>query len=311
LVPPNCHLTFDFTFLTYTTFNKNNTMRYIQDHDDDDDEVVVTGAVVPTTTDTNPNSNSTHNKHKRKKKTVSFQLAQTMYFGSALLAATSCTAVSEEELKSSWYTERELHESREEARRCLEALIAVGGKLDLLNSQSGEIFCTRGIEKFANVALKVRARRLLVTSVLGQQRRQRTSTQWTNCGSTTTVGLDEELASVSRYLTQPSRELAYSLGLMNAQHVYHDDDDATNSNANASSERTGVHETEQEQQAKDAAARALLCMVPPVGHTLHQQISPPHQEETDQVRGVLHPPPPSKRQRVLLNAEQATLALVQ
>jgi hypothetical protein len=195
-------------------------------------------------------------------KVVSFELAQTRYFGAVDYST-------REELKSKWYTEEELQESRDEARRCVEALHAAGGKLDHVNPSK---FCLRGIEKFANVATKIRARQLLMTSILGQQqqqqqkRRSSMSSSSSSCCSDdplpeTSMRLEEELAALSRYLSQPSRDAAYSLGLWNAHRVHHQDPQDSDHHHHGTVDDDALFLARHEKQEHDAAC-ALLCMSP-------------------------------------------------
>jgi hypothetical protein len=248
----------------------------------------------------------------RKRKGVSFELAQTQYFGGMYYSTL-------DELKSKWYTEQELQESREEARMCVEALIAVGGKLDHVNTAQ---LCLRGIEKFANVTAKARARRLLMTSILGQQQQRKrrctaphstdpTTGTTTTITTTTTVESSaddqEELAALSRYLSQPSRELAHSFGLLNASKVHHFHSTQMDpQQQQKESSFSSLSEARQHERLENDAARALLCMSPAASTSPSTNHSPASSSSLDGSDDNLRPSP-SKRARVLLIEEAASL----
>ena len=244
-------------------------------------------------TDSVPNSSS-RKRRTRKTKGVSFELAQTQYFGGLCYSTL-------EELKSKWYTEQELQESRDEARMCVEALIAVGGELNHVNTSQ---LCLRGIEKFANITAKARARRLLMTSILGQQQqRKRRHTQQSTETTTTmesSADDDEELAALSRYLSQPARDLAYSFGLLNASKVHHFHStqiDQQEQESTFSSLAARQHE-----MLENDAARALLCMSPAASHTTSPTNASSSFDTSDDLG-----PSASKRARVLLIEEAGSL----
>lgn len=229
------------------------------------------------------------------KKRVSFELARTRYFeGNRFLAS-----MTREELTSTfWYTESDLRESREDARLCLEALHAADGELDKVDSVQ---FCLRGIEKFANVSAKIQAQKLHMSSILNQQQRRKRKSK---DDSPEELHLHEQLAALSSYLTQPSRELAHRLASWTADELSSD----LESQAvveEASSTTHGKHEHD--------AARALLCMSPAstpksvygpndgAGTTSHPA-SFPLLVSSSRCLGV-DEMPPAKRPRTLLTEE--------
>jgi len=238
-----------------------------------------------------------------RKKAVSFELAKTRYFGEF------CSTV--EDLKSNWYSEHELQETRDEARMCVVALHAAEGKLDRVNPTQ---FCLRGIEKFANLASKARLRRLLMTSILGQQQKRKRSSSMDECRTTLpSSGSDEELAALSRYLTQPSRDLAYSFGLLNAAKVSEQEEEDSSNTGDDDSDSTSSAEHEKNEQV---AASALLCMSPgPIRCTTDPSVVvglpsfPPTSSKSSSSSCISPddylPSPPSKRQRVTLIEEPA------
>ena len=117
------------------------------------------------------------------KKRVSFATTQTAYCNPHQLTV-------EERKQLCWYTENELNPSRNDAREAME----------ILQSSSGTCFvrlvpadvCIRGIEKYADTMAKVTGQRRLIQSVLDQQKK---------CPP-------ETLGEISRYLSQPFKDLA-------------------------------------------------------------------------------------------------------
>lgn len=102
-----------------------------------------------------------------------------------------------EERKSfCWYSDSELVPSREDARLAMSALHEVDGDVDAVHPNKG--VCLRGLEKYADAVVKVMMQRRLIESVLRQQRLNRDKKM---------VG-DEHIANVSRYLSQPFKDVA-------------------------------------------------------------------------------------------------------
>jgi hypothetical protein len=97
-----------------------------------------------------------------------------------------------------WYSDAELLASREDARNAMHALQRVDGKIDAVNDAS---VCLRGIEKYADPTGKVMGQRRLIDSVLQQQK---------------TANQVHLLATVSRYLSEPFREMAHYYGVKNS-----------------------------------------------------------------------------------------------
>jgi hypothetical protein len=95
-----------------------------------------------------------------------------------------------------WYTEDELIPSREDARQAMHALHEVNGDVDAVLPNKG--VCLRGLEKYADAVAKVMGQRQLVESVLRQQSVNRDNK---------TTG-EEHLAIVSRYISQPFKDVA-------------------------------------------------------------------------------------------------------
>lgn len=137
-----------------------------------------------------------------KRKRVSFESTQTHYFEQPWHS---------EEKSQRWYTNEELSNCRQEAKQALEALQAAQGRLELVDSR----FCLRGIEKFGDLMTKIRTQKIVKQSILQQQRQRKRDTKdgkKDDCIPT----CPETLAVLSRYLTQPSRDIAHQYALMNA-----------------------------------------------------------------------------------------------
>lgn len=171
-------------------------------------------------TDSQPSSSSSSSSAllgKIPNKRVSFEIAQTQYFEQQRPRSDEGGS----NLDDRWYTSQELTHSREETRLALQALQAstaeeIGGS----NTQ----FCFRGIEKFRDVIAKVQTQRLVKESVLRQQRLSREAT--TDGDDKERIkACPEQLAILSRYLSQPSKEIAHRLALVSAQETLQDIED--------------------------------------------------------------------------------------
>lgn len=167
-------------------------------------------------------------------------------------APTTRTTTSLEELKVyRWYTSEELNASREDARQALHALQAVNGRVELVDSTK---FCIRGMEQYVDVVSKVRRQQLLKRSILNAQYQSsspeeeesslstslKKSTSSSSSlaslasssttSSTSSTGEEEaprkrcracpeQLAAISGYLSQASRDLAHHFAVLNAQEI--------------------------------------------------------------------------------------------
>jgi hypothetical protein len=124
------------------------------------------------------------------KKKVSFATQLACYHPHALFST------HEERKTLFWYSEDDLVPSREDARKVMHALHEVNGDVDAVLPKEG--MCLRGLEKYADAVAKVTGQRQLVDSVLRQQSVNRDNK---------TTG-EEHLAIVSRYLSQPFKDVA-------------------------------------------------------------------------------------------------------
>ena len=128
--------------------------------------------------------------------------------------SSSLDAITHEEYKSlCWYSEQELSPSREDARQAMHALQKVNGDVDAVDCPH---MCLRGLEKYADPMQKVTGQRKLVESVLQQQNYNRSNSHDGGFG-------DEHIANVSRYLSQPFKDLARYYAVMH--HEEYDDDE--------------------------------------------------------------------------------------
>lgn len=148
-------------------------------------------------------------------KRVSFETTRTRYFEQS-----NCHS---DDIKQRWYTNEELSDCREEAKRTLEALQAVQGKVELVDPR----FCVRGIEKFGDLMAKIRTQKLVKQSILQQQRQVKKANEDGNGdeSSTAQATCPEQLAVLSRYLSQPSRDIAHQYALLNAREAWKEDSD--------------------------------------------------------------------------------------
>eukprot|EP00429_Kryptoperidinium_foliaceum_P056943 CAMPEP_0176096610 /NCGR_PEP_ID=MMETSP0120_2-20121206/48432_1 /TAXON_ID=160619 /ORGANISM="Kryptoperidinium foliaceum, Strain CCMP 1326" /LENGTH=265 /DNA_ID=CAMNT_0017430597 /DNA_START=80 /DNA_END=877 /DNA_ORIENTATION=+ len=153
-------------------------------------------------------------RRRRRRKRVSFQTTCPSIQHS-LPGDTTTTTTSLEDIRSRWYSSEELQSSREDARLCLQALQAVQGRLECVDTSR---YCLRGMEKFANVQAKIQTQRIHTDSILQQQSRSSTDRSSGVC--------PEQLAALSRYLTQPSREQAHRFALLCAQELVEEEEQA-------------------------------------------------------------------------------------
>jgi hypothetical protein len=112
---------------------------------------------------------------------VSFATTQTAYCNPQQLTV-------EERKALCWYSEDELVPTRDDAREAMRILQDGSGLFRRIPAD----VCIRGIEKYADAMAKVMGQRRLVQSVLEQQKK---------CPA-------EGLANISRYLSQPFKDLA-------------------------------------------------------------------------------------------------------
>ena len=224
-----------------------------------------------------------------KSKRVSFETTRTRYFEQQSNGHS-------DDIKKRWYTNEELSDCREEAKRTLEALQAVQGKLELVDSR----FCVRGIEKFADLMAKIRTQKLVKQSILQQQRRQvkRTSNDSGDDESSTVqtaAACPEQLAVLSRYLSQPSRDIAHQYALLNARDAWKEDSDTEDLPSSSSDSRSSPVATPSKDSADEntctpiwispvvAASTSTHCSFPP---------SCPNSPHSNHHNHTLLPPPP-------------------
>ena len=186
--------------------------------------------------DETTSSSSSGSGSQGQRKRVQFAETQTLFFGTSSLNTTTIindtnndeeeTVEQQDDKRARWYTQEELVESREEARLALQALQQVQGDVHSVDPQR---HCLRGIEKFGNVMAKLQTQRVLKESILTQQRqtKQEITTTTTATNETSVKTCPEQLAVLSRYLSQPSRDLAHLLALASARELGHDVKDST------------------------------------------------------------------------------------
>eukprot|EP00934_Nitzschia_sp_Nitz4_P004545 Nitzschia sp. Nitz4//scaffold18_size181773//53179//53919//NITZ4_001908-RA/size181773-processed-gene-0.227-mRNA-1//-1//CDS//3329539990//4535//frame0 len=144
------------------------------------------------------------------RKQVSFSEAQTIYFSQNVEQvadendSTTAPATPLDQKRAFWYSSEDLVASREEAKLALQALQAANGRVECVSPEH----CTRGLEKFVDAMAKVQGQRVLKESVLRQQLMTHPKKP-----------CPEELAAVSRYLSQPCKEQAYHFAILNAIEV--------------------------------------------------------------------------------------------
>lgn len=149
------------------------------------------------------------------KKRVSFSSEQTLFFAGHFLSP-------DERKELCWYTNEDLLHSRNEAREALRILQEVDGNVDAVADE----ICLRGIEKYADAVGKIRSHRTFVESVLQQQ--------VSNRQNATKAG-EEHLATVSRYMSQPSREMAMYYAARSIQQQIEDEEEKKEENLPSSS----------------------------------------------------------------------------
>ncbi|KAG7343353.1 hypothetical protein IV203_021298 [Nitzschia inconspicua] len=149
------------------------------------------------------------------KKRVTFGLQQTAYFAPPS-SSNDCEAASQEhQRRSTWYSDRELQQSRDEARTCVlflqQRLHQEGDQHSSLSIDALEIpcpndpsqtLCLRGIEKYADAAAKFAGQKRHVGSVLRQQ---------------SLDNKEEHVALVSRTLSQPFKDVARYYAMKSAE----------------------------------------------------------------------------------------------
>lgn len=137
----------------------------------------------------------------RETKRVSFASTQTLFFRPDYLT-------SEERKVLCWYTNEDLEHSRSETMEALRRLKEVDGNIDALDKAAG--ICLRGIEKYADAVAKYRNQKLFVDSVLRQQTANRQSAAKV---------AEEHLATLCRYMSQPSKEMALFYASRSAEEI--------------------------------------------------------------------------------------------
>lgn len=183
-----------------------------------------------------------------KAKRVSFGLQQTAYFAAPTVVLPEPVSPT-----ASWYSDRELQQSRDEARQCI---LSLQQRLDQEGDQQtsisidelqipcphdpSETICLRGIEKYADAAAKFVGQKRHVGSVLQQQALNKH---------------EEHVAFVSRTLSQPFKDVARYYAIKSAE------------------EQEELRRQEAEQRDVAHAIASMLC-------------SSPHEKMTMQVRVV-------------------------
>lgn len=170
---------------------------------------------------------------------VSFALHQTEYFAGRCYAIEmdASESMSEEHAARNsitdqhqivsktqlWYSQTDLIPTREESRQTLQALQAANGEWHKVPQH----LCVRGIEKFGNLSAKIQGERILKDTILRQQFLPSEPSTTTELGTDSTPSsrsarkraCPEQLATLSRYLSEPSRHQAHQWALVNAQDV--------------------------------------------------------------------------------------------
>ena len=118
----------------------------------------------------------------------------------------------EEEKESSWYSLEDLVDSREDARKAMEALHQVEGNVEMVDQTQ---ICLRGIEKYADVVQKVKLQKRHSESIFRQQETNRQT------GSKSGEG---HIALISGLLSQPFKDVALYYAAQNALHVQEEDE---------------------------------------------------------------------------------------
>lgn len=163
------------------------------------------------TTTTSSSTTESHQQPQHLCKRVSFAETQIRYFEQPKLPMKHIC----------WYSPEDLIPCREEARSALQALQAANGNIDSVPAHH----CTRGLEKYWDVISKVQGQGMLKESILEQQRMMYPR----KC-------CPEHLATLSRYLSQPHKEMAHRFAIRNAIEVLdvdcddwddYDDDDSS------------------------------------------------------------------------------------
>lgn len=219
-----------------------------------------------------------------KRKQVSFEIAQTRYFEQS-----NCQR---DDIKKRWYTNEELSDCREEAKRTLEAVQAVQGKLELVDSR----FCVRGIEKFADLMAKIRTQKLVKQSILQQQRqvKREINDSGDDDSSTVQTTCPEQLAVLSRYLSQPSRDIAHQYALLNAVDAWKEDssdaaeEHASTTTTDKKSPPLATPRKESRSQDENASTPIWISPVPPPSTLCSFPPSCP----TSHSHSTTTPPPP-------------------
>lgn len=135
---------------------------------------------------------------------VSFATSQKAYCNPSCL---------DEEQKDSWYSQKDLADSREDARKAMEALHQVEGNLEMVDQTE---ICLRGIEKYADVAQKIMLQKRHNESILRQQE--------TNRQNGSKSAGEDHIALISRLLSRPFKDLALYYAAQNALHVQEEDE---------------------------------------------------------------------------------------
>lgn len=167
---------------------------------------------------TNDSSYTEEMSESNRKRRVSFAATQTQFF-----AQSPHEPHGADDKSLRWYTAQDLLDCREEARQALHALHQANGDLQ---SVDHERHCMRGIEKFGDVVAKMQTQRILKESILNKQRQ--TKQEPFNDGNEQETKVvracPEQLAVLSRYLSQPSRDMAHQFALANAKEALEDAD---------------------------------------------------------------------------------------
>ena len=173
-----------------------------------------------------------------------------------------CDGLDKEERKAlCWYSPQDLQPCRDEVRETIQQLQSSLQSGVLLEEEGEDSVCLRGVEKYADAAGKYRKQRIYIESILQQQR----------------LG-GENLANLSRYLSQASTELALfyarrcaaelSLLRHEEEDEHNDDDDDdwedddegyyVNEDSSLCSSQMDVHES----KVSSTEAAAEVCVDP-------------------------------------------------
>jgi hypothetical protein len=131
----------------------------------------------------------------------------------------------EEQQSSSWYSQEDLADSREEVRIAMDALRQVEGNLEMIDQSQ---ICLRGIEKYADVVQKVLLQKRHIESILRQQETNRQSQSRCSSPSSSSSSKssgEDHMALISKLLSQPFKNVAMYYAAQNALQVLQEEED--------------------------------------------------------------------------------------